>query len=278
MWKATAAYNFFQTESSHVALFFLMFGREAAVKHTLLATESLKYLGSEEGILDIELMKELFHIVAFNLDKARKARDNNKPRKAKSTPQTLKSGDNVLVRDHTSKVFQPKYKDFCIVKIIGKNQVEVKDNHSHTMKVHRKDVKKVQMIDKVSDLYSEEQDSNVRSCRKILSIHKTPDLQWKLTENTEIDEVRYTPTGATLTCIILIVALIAQLGKSLFQVNRKAATTACKLAKKATRATRHLIKRNSIANMYKFGKQTGFRWKSYAVNTIRRQIANFIKT
>ena len=34
VWKATAAYNFFPTESSGVAQFFLMFGREAAVKHT----------------------------------------------------------------------------------------------------------------------------------------------------------------------------------------------------------------------------------------------------
>ena len=105
VWKAIAAYNFFPTESSHVAPFFLMFGREVAVKHTFLATESLKYLGSEEGILDVELMKELFHIVAFNLDKARRARDSNKPRKANSTPETLKPGDNVLVRDHTSKAF-----------------------------------------------------------------------------------------------------------------------------------------------------------------------------
>ena len=45
VWKATAAYNFFPTESSQVAPFFLMFGREAAAKNTLLATESLKYLG-----------------------------------------------------------------------------------------------------------------------------------------------------------------------------------------------------------------------------------------
>ena len=117
-----------------------MFGREATVKHTLLVTESLKYLGSEEGILDAESMKELFHIVAFNLDKARRARDSNKPRKANSTPETLKPGDNVLARDHTSKAFQPKYKDFCIVIIIGKNQVEFKDNHGHTMKIHCKDV------------------------------------------------------------------------------------------------------------------------------------------
>ena len=32
VWKATAAYNFFPTESSGLAPFFLMFGREAAVK------------------------------------------------------------------------------------------------------------------------------------------------------------------------------------------------------------------------------------------------------
>ena len=37
-------------------------------------------------------------------------------------------GDPVLVRDHTSKCFMPKYKvDFCFVRIEG-NKVEVKDN------------------------------------------------------------------------------------------------------------------------------------------------------
>ena len=36
VWKATAAYNFFPTESSGAAPFFLMFRRKAAVKHTLL--------------------------------------------------------------------------------------------------------------------------------------------------------------------------------------------------------------------------------------------------
>ena len=40
VWKATAAYNFFPTESSGLAPFFLMFGREAAVKHTLLESEN----------------------------------------------------------------------------------------------------------------------------------------------------------------------------------------------------------------------------------------------
>ena len=46
VWKATAAYNFFPTESSDTTLFFLMFGCEAAVKHTLLASKSPKYVGT----------------------------------------------------------------------------------------------------------------------------------------------------------------------------------------------------------------------------------------
>ena len=78
VWKATAAYNFFPTESSGAAPFFLMFGREAAVKHNLLESEKPKYLGKDDGMINIELMKKLYHIVAHNLNEARKARDKKK--------------------------------------------------------------------------------------------------------------------------------------------------------------------------------------------------------
>ena len=53
VWKATAAYNFIPTESSGVAPFFLMFGREAAVKHTLLESENPKYLGTDDGMINL---------------------------------------------------------------------------------------------------------------------------------------------------------------------------------------------------------------------------------
>ena len=42
VWKATAVYNFFPTELSGLAPFFLMFSREAAVKHTLLGVRKPK--------------------------------------------------------------------------------------------------------------------------------------------------------------------------------------------------------------------------------------------
>ena len=125
VWKATAAYNFFPTESSGIAPFFLMFRCEAAVKHTLLASENPKYLGTDDSMINVALMTKLYHVIAHNLNKARKARDRNKKGKTPKEPEVLKVGDNVLVRDHTLKAFQPKYKDFCIKGLLGKNQVEI---------------------------------------------------------------------------------------------------------------------------------------------------------
>ena len=139
VWKATAAYNFFPTESSGIAPFVLMFGCKAVVKHMLLASENPKYLGTNDGMINVGLMTKLYHVVAHNLNEARKVRDGNKKGRTPKEPEELKIGDNVLVRDHTSKAFQPKYKDFCIIGLLGKNQVEIKDNHSHTAKVHHKD-------------------------------------------------------------------------------------------------------------------------------------------
>ena len=145
VWKATAAYNFFPTESSGIAPFFLMFGREAAVKHTLLES---KYLGTNNGMINMGLMTKLYKVVAHNLNEARKARDGKKKGTTAKEPKRLKIGDNILVRDHTSKAFQPKYKDFCLVGLLGKNQVGIKDNCGHITKVHCRDVKKIPMTEK----------------------------------------------------------------------------------------------------------------------------------
>ena len=55
-----------------------MFGRQPAVKHMLLDSELTKYLGVDEGKLKIEVMRKLYHIIAYNLAKSRAARDGNK--------------------------------------------------------------------------------------------------------------------------------------------------------------------------------------------------------
>ena len=94
----------------------------------------------------------------------------------------MEIGDNILVRHHISKAFQPKYKDFCIVGLLGKNQIEIKDNHGHTTKVHRRDVKRIPMTEKVCKLYEEEQTGKVREGRKAVPSSKMPDLGWDIAE------------------------------------------------------------------------------------------------
>ena len=145
-------------------------------------------------------------------------------------PETLKIGDNILVRDHTSKAFQPKYKDFCIVGLLGKNQVKIKDNHSHITKVHRRDVKKIPMTEKVCKLYEEEQAGKTREGRKAVPNSKMPDLGWDIAETQLTLEAQkennsnMTPLLRTLvTVIVLIIAIVKQTTAGIKKVTKKAA-------------------------------------------------------
>ena len=81
-----------------------MCGKQVAVKHMLLDSESPKFLGNEEGLLNIELMRKLYHIIGFNLAKSRASQNGNKYSKEHyhPRPKILEPGKNVLVRDHDS--------------------------------------------------------------------------------------------------------------------------------------------------------------------------------
>ena len=229
-----------------------MFGQEAAVKHTLLASESPKYLGTDDSMINIELMSKLYLVVAHNLNEARKARDGNKKRKNPKVSEQLKVGDNVLVWDHTSKAFQPKYKDFCITGLLGKNQVEIKDNHRHTTKVHCRDVKKIPMTEKVCQLYEEEQVGKVRQGKKAIPDSKMPDLGWDATEELEIQDTTCTTIEntdeianmvqvlpETITAIaILILAFLETLKpqlRELLQIRKKPVQAALRATKRMGR-------------------------------------------
>ena len=224
-----------------------MFGHEAAVKHTLLESENPQYLGTNEGMINVGLMTKLYNVVAHNLNEARKARDGKKKRTTPKEPETLKIGDNILVRDHTSKAFQPKYKDFCIVGLLGKNQVKIKDNHGHVTKVHCRDVKKIPMTEKVCKLYEEEQAGKTREGRKAVPNSKMPDLGWDIAETQLTLEAQkennsnMTPLLQTLvTVIVLIIAVVKQ---TITQIR--------KIAKKATKAIENTTKEVSCNKIIK---------------------------
>ena len=200
VWKATSAYNFFPTESSGISPFFLMFGREAAAKHMLLAEESTKYVGDSEGILNLKLMKQLYHIVAYNLAKSRTARDGNRILKRKNfKPKHLKTNGLVLVKDHTSKAFEPKAIDHHIVDFCGKNQVLVKDNYGNTKKVHVKDVKPIEMDIATTEFFRKEREQcTTRDAKDVMPIKLIPDLEWEFIEKIDVME---SDKGVTIYCV-----------------------------------------------------------------------------
>ena len=171
-----------------------------------LDSESPKYLGNEEGLLNIELMRKLYHVIAYNLAKSRAAQDGNKYAKEHyhPRPKVLEPGKNVLVRDHDSKVFKPKYLDYCVVKMAGKNQVIVKDNHAHKTKVHKRDLKVIDSDTKVAEMYDELRKEGRRDAQHCMPVKQIPDLNWekenKEKENTEQNTRNETEkrTGPTL--------------------------------------------------------------------------------
>ena len=216
-------------------------------------------------MINIELMTKLYMVVSHNLNEARKARDRNSKGKTIKEPEKLKIGDNILVRDHTSKVFQPKYKDFCIIGLLGKNQVEVKDNHGHTTKVHCRDVKKIPMTEKISQLYEEEQVRRVREGRKAVPHNKMPELGWDIAEThirTEPTHQEDTQTNSqqapcTLQAIIAIVILISTLLEHIKTYTQEIPTAARNIAKKASTAItkiNHTRYMQNIRESYKMAK------------------------
>ena len=100
-----------------------MFGRDALKNLSQLTKPNLRYMGTEDLILDLELMSNIFQTQIHNLKMAREhVIEGQQPVKKPD----IKVGNLVLVSDHTGKCFMPKYKvDFCVVCIEG-NKLEVK--------------------------------------------------------------------------------------------------------------------------------------------------------
>ena len=188
------------TESSGISPFFLVFGHEAAAKHMLLAEESTKYVGDNEGILNLKLMQQLYHIVAYNLAKSRTARDGNRILKRKNfKPKHLKQNGLILVRDHTSEAFEPKAIDHHIIDFCGKNQVLVKDNYGNKKKVHVKDVKPIEMDIATAEFFRKEREQcTTRDAKHVMPIKLIPDLEWEFIENISLME---SEKGVTIYCI-----------------------------------------------------------------------------
>ena len=188
---ACAAYNFLPNEHSKESPFFLMFGREARIPLNTMLQSQIRYLGNDENILSIQALKNMYQLVAENLQKARKRiAPGNFPQ-----PTKLKTEDSVMIKNHTAGPFEPVYKgNYHIVAIKG-NQVEVVPAGGKSQMVHITDVKYILPAD---NIIAKLTDYNKFGHKTKLQLNpeNIPDLNWKLatTANTKL-----VPTTTTVT-------------------------------------------------------------------------------
>ena len=92
----------------------------------------------------------------------------------------LKEGDSVLIKNHTAKAFQPRFKgNFRVIKQKG-NQVEIKPAEGgETTKVHVTDIKKIIPADHISTQLSDYNKLG-RLTKLRLNPKSIPDLDWQL--------------------------------------------------------------------------------------------------
>ena len=86
-----------------------MFGRDPIKKLNQMLHEGRIYFHNENGIPDLEALKNIYQVVAQQLLNSRehymKKHHNQKP-----VESLVKPGDLILMVNHTAEAFQPKYK------------------------------------------------------------------------------------------------------------------------------------------------------------------------
>ena len=174
MAMATAAYNYFPNMSAKESAFFLMYGRDPVNKLSSILNAPRRYLGDETGLPDLKALKNMYQMVA-QLYNSRicyvKANKYNK-----IPDHGILVGDLVLMKDHTAKSFESKYKeDYRVVQIYGTNALQVSDKQGKLHNVHITDVKRVTMMEKVA-MQIKEIYNKGRTAKNLIPQGLLPDL------------------------------------------------------------------------------------------------------
>ena len=153
----------------------MTYGRDPVNKLSSILNAPRRFLGDETGLPDLEALKKLYHMVAQQLYNSRQCyiKDN---KYNKVPDHNILVGDLVLMKDHTAKSFEPKYKeDYCVVQIYGTNGLQVSDKSRKLHNVHITDVKRINMTEKVTTQL-EQINNKGRKAKSLIPQGLIPDL------------------------------------------------------------------------------------------------------
>ena len=102
---ATAAYNFLSNEHSRESPFFIMFGCDPRLPLAELLKPRLRYLSTDETVLSLQALRNMYMIIAENLQKAW---ERNVPMYSKR-PIPVTPNQLATLRVHIRKTLDPRY-------------------------------------------------------------------------------------------------------------------------------------------------------------------------
>ena len=137
--------------SAKESAFFLMYGIDPMNKLSSILNTPRRYLCDDAGLPDLEALKNMNQMVAQQLYNSRQC--YIKENKYNKVPDHgILVGDLVLMKDHTAKSFEPKYKEaYHIVQIYGTNALQVSNRRGRLHNVHITDIKCINMTEKVTN-------------------------------------------------------------------------------------------------------------------------------
>ena len=153
-----------------------MFGRDPRIPQNDLLRPHIRYLGTDESILSLQAMRNIYKMVTHNLKTARKRLE----KEATKFPTKVKMENLIMLKRHDKKAFEPVYEGYYQVLKTRGNQVDVQTVSGDQVKmVHIKDIKVVLPVDKVIN--------GMPDCTKFgrkskldLDPTEIPDLNWVL--------------------------------------------------------------------------------------------------
>ena len=174
---ATAACNYFPNMSAKESAFFLMYGRDPVNKLSSILNAPRRYLCDDSGLPDLEALKNIYQMVAQQLYNSRQ--DYIKDNKYNKVPDHgILVGDLVLMKDHTAKSFEPRYKeDYRVVQIYGTNTLQVSDKRGKLHNVHIMDVRCINITEKVATQLEQVYNKG-RTAKNLIPQGLIPDLGW----------------------------------------------------------------------------------------------------